>query len=90
MCIRGWPRYRNWDTGKSAPAWQQTLAYHDKNKDGKISQEEAPDPSLTKVWFLCDLGKDGFLDAKDWEYLLARNSTKNGLYAIKLGGRGTS
>ncbi|HYI93840.1 MAG TPA: PQQ-binding-like beta-propeller repeat protein [Bryobacteraceae bacterium] len=68
--------------------WEQTLADHDKDKDGKIAQDESPDPTLTKIWFLYDLGKDGFLDAKDWEYLLARNHTKNGLYAIKLGGRG--
>lgn len=68
--------------------WEKTLAEHDKNKDGKISKEESPDPSLINVWFLYDLDKDGVLDATDWQYLLARNDTKNGLYAIKLGGRG--
>ena len=68
--------------------WEQTLAAHDKDKDGRISKAEAPDESLTKIWFLYDLDKDGYLDAKDWQYLLARNNTKNGLYAIKLGGRG--
>jgi outer membrane protein assembly factor BamB len=68
--------------------WERTLAAHDKDKDGRISKDEAPDESLTKIWFLYDLDKDGYLDAKDWQYLLARNNTKNGLYAIKLGGRG--
>lgn len=69
-------------------SWEQTLAARDANKDGKISKEESPDESLTKVWFLYDLDKDGYLGGKDWEYLLARNRTKNGLYAIRLGGRG--
>jgi outer membrane protein assembly factor BamB len=68
--------------------WEETLAQHDKDKNGKISKDESPDPSLTKVWFLYDLNKDDELDAGDWQYLLARGSTKNGLYAIKLGGRG--
>ena len=69
-------------------AWEEALASYDKDKDGKLSKNEAPDPSLVPIWFLYDLNKDGYLDANDWEYLLARNNTKNGLYAIKLGGRG--
>ena len=68
--------------------WEQILAERDADKDGKISKAESPDESLVKIWFLYDLDKDGTLGRKDWEYLLARSSAKNGLYAIKLGGRG--
>ena len=54
----------------------------------EFPRRKLPDQSLTKIWFLYDLDKDDYLDANDWQYLLARNNTKNGLYAIKLGGRG--
>jgi outer membrane protein assembly factor BamB len=66
----------------------EVLKQHDADKDGRISKEESPDQSLVKIWFLYDLDRDGSLGAKDWEYLLARSNAKNGLYAIRLGGRG--
>ena len=69
-------------------SWPEALAANDKNKDGKIAKEESPDESLVKIWFLYDLDKDGFLGEADWKYLLARSNAKNGLYAVKLGGRG--
>jgi outer membrane protein assembly factor BamB len=68
--------------------WAEMLQEHDADKDGKISKEESPDQSLVKLWFLYDLDRDGFLGAKDWHYLLSRSRAKNGLYAIRLGGRG--
>jgi outer membrane protein assembly factor BamB len=68
--------------------WEQALAALDKNKDQRIGKEEYPDETLVKIWFLYDLNKDGTLDSKEWDYLLARDRTKNGLYAIRLGGRG--
>jgi outer membrane protein assembly factor BamB len=69
-------------------SWEQALTAYDSNKDGKIAKDEYPDESLVKIWFLYDLDKDGFLGETDWKYLLARSNAKNGLYAIKLGGRG--
>jgi hypothetical protein len=41
-----------------------------------------------KLWFLYDLDGDGTFGETDWRYLLARGTAKNGLYAIRLGGRG--
>jgi hypothetical protein len=41
-----------------------------------------------KVWFLYDMDQDNHLRENDWKYLLARTTAKNGLYAVKLGGRG--
>jgi outer membrane protein assembly factor BamB len=69
-------------------SWEQAVQQYDKNNDGKIQKEESPDESLVKIWFLYDLDKDGTLGNKDWDYLLARGAAKNGLYAIRLGGRG--
>jgi outer membrane protein assembly factor BamB len=68
--------------------WSESLAQYDKNKDGVIGKDEYPDESLVKLWFLYDLDANGTLDATDWRYLLARGTAKNGLYAIRLGGRG--
>ncbi|HYP06569.1 MAG TPA: PQQ-binding-like beta-propeller repeat protein [Bryobacteraceae bacterium] len=68
--------------------WEAALTEHDNDKNGKISKTESPDPSLVKIWFLYDLNKDEELDATDWQYLLARSNARNGLYAVKLGGRG--
>lgn len=68
--------------------WSETLQAQDKDKDGRIAKEEVPDPTMVNIWFLYDLDKDGFLNQKEWEYILARSAARNGLYAIRLGGRG--
>jgi outer membrane protein assembly factor BamB len=68
--------------------WEETLKTSDKDGDGFISQQESQDPSLTKIWFLYDLDKDDKLGPTDWKYLRARSGAKNGLYAIRPGGRG--
>jgi len=49
------------------PLFEAVLKEFDKDKDGKLSQAEAPDPAMKPVWFLFDLNKDGFIDAKEWE-----------------------
>jgi outer membrane protein assembly factor BamB len=69
-------------------SWADAVAAFDKDKDGSLSKEESPDENITRLWFLYDLNDNNVLDSKDWEYLLARGKAKNGLYAIKLGGRG--
>lgn len=68
--------------------WPETLEAYDKNKSGAIDKDEYPDETLVKLWFLYDLNDDGVLGETDWHYLLARGQAKNGLYAIRLGGRG--
>lgn len=68
--------------------WDQVLAEHDANHDGKLSKSESPDKTLTSLWFLFDLNRDGFLNKSEWETLEARNNGQNGLYAIRLGGKG--
>jgi outer membrane protein assembly factor BamB len=68
--------------------WEQYLEKFDIDKDGAISQAEAPDKEMVKLWFLFDLDRSGKIEQKEYEVLQARNTAKSGLYAIKLGGNG--
>lgn len=68
--------------------WEQVLEGNDKNKDGKLSKEEAPDPEMAKLWFLFDLDRTGWVEKADYDILLKRQNFRNGLYAIELGGKG--
>lgn len=69
-------------------SWTEFLGQHDKDGDGKISKEEAPDPEMGKLWFLFDLDRTGFIEKRDYDVVQARNSARSGLFAIELGGRG--
>ncbi|MBI4905866.1 MAG: PQQ-binding-like beta-propeller repeat protein [Acidobacteria bacterium] len=64
------------------------LKEKDADGDGKLSAEEAPDPAMKPVWFLFDLNKDKLVDAQEWEVHRKRGQARNGLYAIRLGGKG--
>lgn len=69
-------------------SWTEGLAAYDKNRNGAIDKDEYPDESLVKLWFLYDLDDNDTLDETDWQYLIARGKAKNGLYGVRLGGRG--
>jgi outer membrane protein assembly factor BamB len=68
--------------------WEQVLGESDKDKDGRISKEEAPDKEMARLWFLFDLDRTGWMEEADYEILVKRQSFRNGLYAIELGGTG--
>lgn len=68
--------------------FEETLKEKDADRDGKLSKQEAPDPEMAKIWFLFDLDKDGFVDAREWDVHRKRAQARNGLYAIRLGGSG--
>jgi outer membrane protein assembly factor BamB len=68
--------------------WAETLAENDKNKDGKLSPDEIPAAAMKPLFFLFDLNKDGFLDQAEWDAQRDRNGAENGVYAIKMTGRG--
>ncbi|MGH9661270.1 MAG: PQQ-binding-like beta-propeller repeat protein [Bryobacteraceae bacterium] len=72
----------------AAPPYPEALVAHDANKDGRITREEAPDEEMKKAWFLLDLDHDGAMNEREWNYHRARSTARNGLYAIRLGGRG--
>lgn len=71
------------------PTWEETAAKFDTNKDGKITAEEfAPDPRLQKGLANNDLGGDGAIDERDWNFYRARRAARNALLAVRAGGRG--
>ena len=43
---------------------------------------------MRKLWFLFDLDQDGLMNEREWNFHRARAAARNGLYAIRLGGRG--
>jgi outer membrane protein assembly factor BamB len=70
------------------PSFEDLRADNDKDRDGRFSREEAPD-ALVKKWFsLMDLDHDGFLNPQEWSYYQAGRSSKGGMWAFTLGGKG--
>src|ERR1700722_16261 len=78
------------DPGKQiaiAP-FEEVLKSSDKDGDGKISKEEAPD-QRTKTYFpFIDLNGDGFLDAYEWKMYAAIMGATNSLMRVKAGSHG--
>jgi outer membrane protein assembly factor BamB/lysophospholipase L1-like esterase len=70
------------------PGFDEMIAKHDTNGDGKLSKGEVPKDWHPGTWDMQDLNHDGQLDAKDWEYYRFRRTSSNSAIAIKLGGRG--
>jgi len=67
------------------PPFEEVLAAHDKDKDGRISLAEASD-ERTKMYFrFIDLNQDGFLSADEWKSYSAVMTAENGLLAIRPG-----
>lgn len=85
---------QNWagnaDLGKQEDvvSLEEALKTLDKNGDGAISPEEAPDPSMAKSWDAHDLDRDGVLREREWEFYRRRRSAVNAVQAIRLGGKG--
>jgi outer membrane protein assembly factor BamB len=70
------------------PGFDEMLAKHDTNRDGKLSKDEIPKNWHPGNWDMQDLDKDGLFDAKDWQYYCFRRTSSNSAMAIKLGGQG--
>lgn len=67
------------------PPFEEVLAAHDKDKDGRISLAEVPD-DRTKIYFpFIDLDQDGYLTAAEWKTYGAMMSAENGLLALRPG-----
>lgn len=88
LFINGYGSGEN-ELGKEVrPPDTKTAFESDANKDGKLGKDELPTPHI-KGWFdFMDLDRDGFLSPKEWDYYRDALATKNGMLAIKLGGRG--
>jgi outer membrane protein assembly factor BamB len=66
----------------------EILLTRDANKDGKLSQQEAPENDMKKLWFLFDLNSDGLVDDDEYKVFQRRNTATSGFYAIKPGIKG--
>jgi outer membrane protein assembly factor BamB len=95
--VNGWGFPQN-QVGQQVPTipWEEGLKIYDKNKDGKVADDEvtggpaALDKMLSpKYGFSAfDGDRDGKLNAKEWDVMRAMLASENGLLAIKLGGKG--
>ena len=89
MYISGFNSPEN-DPGRQIyiPPFEEVLAAHDKDHDGRISLAEVPD-ERTKMYFkFIDLDQDGFINAAEWKMYKLVMSAENALLAIRPGGRG--
>jgi outer membrane protein assembly factor BamB len=78
------------DPGKQiaiAP-FEEVLKANDKNGDGKISIDEAPDQRTKTLFPYIDLNGDGVMDAYEWKMYAAIMGATNSLMAIKAGSHG--
>ena len=85
--INGWEIGGDPGQRQETPSFAEVLARHDANKDGAITQEEAPYERLKNAhpWSEADLGGDGRLDERDWYFYAARRAPINNLVAIRPG-----
>lgn len=69
-------------------SWAEMLEEYDADEDGGLQKGELSELGLERIWFLYDLDGSDALDKDEWGYALRRNTAENGLFAIRLGGRG--
>ena len=86
--VQNWAGGADLGNQKQVPSFEAALKEHDKDQDGKLSREEAPDPAMTGNWPHFDLDQDGYLGAGDWEQYRNRSTSVNSVMAIRLGGEG--
>jgi outer membrane protein assembly factor BamB len=87
--------FNGWTVGNDAgeqvdlPPFAEVIAAADANHDGKLAQSELPKPwQPTGTWRAIDLDRDGFLNEREWTFFRTRRASRNGLFAVRLGGTG--
>ena len=76
------------DSLPSIPVFASVVEQNDKNKDGLLSKEEAPEGPARTYFGIVDRNKDGVLDAREWQEMMEAAAPKSVLFAIKPEGRG--
>lgn len=77
--------------GDAVPAihpYKMVLEQNDKNKDGKIQKDEAPEGPAKQFFGVVDRNKDGVVDESEWAGMAEAAEPKSVLIAIKPEGRG--
>jgi outer membrane protein assembly factor BamB len=72
---------------KDIASFDEVIKTSDKDGDGKLASAEIPYDEMRKLMFLFDLNHDKFIDREEWDAMLARNTAKNGVYAVKIDGK---
>jgi outer membrane protein assembly factor BamB len=87
--------FNGWTPGNDAgqqvelPTFADVIASADTNHDAKLSQMELPQPwQPTGTWRAVDLDRDGLLNEREWTFFRTRRASRNGVFAVKLGGSG--
>lgn len=89
LYFNGWAPGGDPGEQKDLPPFADVATQADANGDGKLSPEEVPPPLRhTGSWQAIDLDHDGFLNARDWSFYRARRAARNGMMAVRLGGKG--
>lgn len=68
--------------------WEEALAAHDADDDGRIAKAEWNEGGLHQVWFIYDQDDDGTLQEEEFDFLKASATRIGGLFAVRLGGSG--
>jgi outer membrane protein assembly factor BamB len=72
----------------AVPTSADVFASSDADKNGKLTQQEAPTGHARRALSFADLDGDKLLSVQEWDYYKAAMDSENGLIAIKLGGSG--
>jgi outer membrane protein assembly factor BamB len=84
--VTGWAPGADAGERQNLPPFEEVLKEGDKDGDGKLSPEEVPERLRHKgSWNAIDLGRDGFLEGRDWSFYRARRSAQNVTMAIRPG-----
>ena len=76
------------DAVPSIAAWETAIAASDRNGDGKLQKDEAPDGPAKQFFGVVDRNKDGVVDAKEWDGMKEAAAPKSAVVALKPEGRG--
>ena len=82
--VNGWEIGGDTDQPPIITSFEEVLGQHDRNRDGRLSLSEIPEP----VWPDEDLDHDGFVNQREWDFRRARRTAQNNIVAFRHGGRG--
>ena len=89
--VLGWAGSADLGQQEEIAPFEEVLSQYDKDRDGKLSKEEAAGPldeKTLRAWEELELDRDGFLGARDWRAYQLKRSVVNSMQAIRLGGQG--
>jgi len=86
--VSGWEIGGDFERSVRTQNFEEALAAHDTNRDGRIGPGEAPAGGIREMFPAYDLNGDRTLDAREWNFLSLQRGALNNVVAIRHGGRG--